>query len=274
MTSIEWDRRMREFAVENDMGFGAAVAWIASRDTLEIGVELLGCAPLDGAPISDAVLTSLGSYLEHRGYAPPKARGRVDNIDTRKGGHAMAAPGRMRMTKAEVVQLMDEGHSLREIAQRAGVTEPSIVYHLRRWGVAKDASRGGRQKQPTTTQESTVSITRERPVSVSVRLTDYPVRETLQALIDDAHQTAVEHGWHDTSVPLPVHLALIHSEVSEALQADRKGEGADHVAEELADVVIRVMDTAAAHGFDLASTIIAKMQANKARPHRHGGRKY
>ncbi|WP_304458989.1 hypothetical protein [Alicyclobacillus sendaiensis] len=99
-------------------------------------------------------------------------------------------------------------------------------------------------------------------------------RTVLEALIEDVHVTARSKGWHDTETPLPVHLALIHSEVSEALEADRKGFGTDLVAEELADVVIRTFDTAAAHGLNLADALLAKMAKNKARAYRHGGRKY
>lgn len=99
-------------------------------------------------------------------------------------------------------------------------------------------------------------------------------RTVLEALIEDVHVTARSKGWHETPTPLPVHLALIHSEVSEALEADRKGFGTAQVAEELADVVIRTFDTAAAHGLDLAGALLAKMAKNKARTYRHGGRKY
>lgn len=99
-------------------------------------------------------------------------------------------------------------------------------------------------------------------------------RTVLEALIEDVHVTARSKGWHDTETPLPVHLALIHSEVSEALEADRKGYGMEQVAEELADVVIRTFDTAAAHGLNLADALLTKMARNKARAYRHGGRKY
>lgn len=64
-------------------------------------------------------------------------------------------------------------------------------------------------------------------------------------------------------------LALIHSEVSETLEAVRKGDGANEV-EELADIVIRVLDYAGYHGFDLGAAIHQKMLANYNRPYRHG----
>lgn len=64
-------------------------------------------------------------------------------------------------------------------------------------------------------------------------------------------------------------LALIHSEISEALEAVRL---ADHkqLEEELADVVIRVFDLSRACSLNLNQAITDKMEANRERPHKHG----
>lgn len=113
-----------------------------------------------------------------------------------------------------------------------------------------------------------------RKVTVTMTLDEYIMRAAFEAIVEDVHETARSKGWHETKVPMPIHLALIHSEVSEALEADRKGYGKDKVAEELADVIIRVMDTAAAHGLDLTGALFRKMAINKDRAYRHGGRKY
>jgi NTP pyrophosphatase (non-canonical NTP hydrolase) len=71
-------------------------------------------------------------------------------------------------------------------------------------------------------------------------------------------------------------LGLIHSEVTEILEALRKSQGADKVTEEFADVFIRSFDLhrkLAEDGHatpDLYETIIRKMEANAARPPKHG----
>jgi len=72
-------------------------------------------------------------------------------------------------------------------------------------------------------------------------------------------------------------IALMHSELSEALETLRKGNpesmkipGFSHLEEELADCVIRIMDFAGYHGLDLAEAIIAKFEHNACRPHKHG----
>lgn len=95
---------------------------------------------------------------------------------------------------------------------------------------------------------------------------------TINNLCKQAYETAKSKGWHDEERETGTLLALIHSEVSEALEADRKGLGT--FAEELADICIRVFDLCGARGIDLEAAILQKMEFNKTRPHMHGGKKY
>jgi len=64
-------------------------------------------------------------------------------------------------------------------------------------------------------------------------------------------------------------IALMHSELSECLEAIRKGDRGNE-AEELADTVIRILDYCGQHGIPLGAALVNKMQANLARPFRHG----
>jgi NTP pyrophosphatase (non-canonical NTP hydrolase) len=113
-----------------------------------------------------------------------------------------------------------------------------------------------------------------------------PVMEDLSNKLFDAlgtkiHETNVEKGfWEEPELmdKYAAKLSLIHSEVTEVLEALRKSQGADKVTEEFADILIRT--------FDLYSTLVAageadpllykvmldKMQANKERPAKHGNR--
>lgn len=62
-------------------------------------------------------------------------------------------------------------------------------------------------------------------------------------------------------------ISLIHGEVSEAMEAYRHKnmDGADGFAEELADVVIRVLHLAGVYGIDLEKEILNKIDKNKGR---------
>ena len=117
----------------------------------------------------------------------------------------------------------------------------------------------------------------------------------LRELVEESHWMSVIKGWWgdaamSASRPLAVDhlevaakLALVHSEVSEALECVRDGlykpyENAERrgkpegLPSELADVVIRVADLCGALGIDLDEAIRTKMAYNATRTHRHGGR--
>ena len=126
----------------------------------------------------------------------------------------------------------------------------------------------------------------------------------------EIHQTNIEKGWwhneHGELVdrnPLEIQM-LIVSEVAEACEEARKGKPAlyfntptgmvtmndlagsmnlsvgdvlqkpEGELSEMADVVIRVMDYCGRKGWDLERAIASKVEFNKTRPARHGGKKY
>lgn len=104
---------------------------------------------------------------------------------------------------------------------------------------------------------------------------------TLNALAMACHSVAVDHGfWDDidnhailAEYAVPLKVALIHSEVSECLEADRVGNETG-MGEELADVIIRVLDLCAWLGVDVDTEVARKMAKNKARTMMHGGKRY
>jgi NTP pyrophosphatase (non-canonical NTP hydrolase) len=94
------------------------------------------------------------------------------------------------------------------------------------------------------------------------------------------HQTARTNGWWDELRNPAELIALMHSELSEALEVLRKDPSAlddkipQHraVAVELADLIIRLMDMAEGFGYDVANALIAKAIYNTTRPPKHGKR--
>jgi NTP pyrophosphatase (non-canonical NTP hydrolase) len=97
----------------------------------------------------------------------------------------------------------------------------------------------------------------------------------------DIHELAIEKGWWDEPRNDGELLALIHSEVSEILEALRHGNPRDqHCPEfssaeiELSDVVIRCLDMAQARGWKVAEAIVAKHAFNRSREYRHGGKAF
>jgi NTP pyrophosphatase (non-canonical NTP hydrolase) len=95
----------------------------------------------------------------------------------------------------------------------------------------------------------------------------------INQLCVEAYETAKAKGWHDQERETGTLLALIHSEVSEALEADRKGDDENFV-EELADTCIRIFDLCGTKGIDLEKAILEKMERNRSRSYKHGGKRY
>ncbi|MBI5650372.1 MAG: hypothetical protein HZC40_08000 [Chloroflexi bacterium] len=64
-------------------------------------------------------------------------------------------------------------------------------------------------------------------------------------------------------------LALIHTEVSEATDAYKKGEPIEHIGEELTDAIIRILHLMSALNLDAEKLFEAKMKKNWERPYKY-----
>ena len=105
--------------------------------------------------------------------------------------------------------------------------------------------------------------------------------ETFNETAAAVHALAIAKGWWEAERNEGELIALMHSELSEALEGLRHGNPpSDHipafsaVEEEFADVIIRIMDHADAKGYRVGEAVEAKLAFNRTRPHKHGGKAF
>jgi len=148
-----------------------------------------------------------------------------------------------------------------------------------------------RRKKPTKPRHKTIP---RFPMKTACMSPDEcSALDGVAALVRLANATATKSGWYvdpQTGAPIKRNtgevIALMHSELSEALEADRKNLRDDKLKHrpgievEFADCIIRICDTAAALHLDLAGAIIEKNRFNQVRKdhklsaRKAGGKRY
>jgi hypothetical protein len=107
------------------------------------------------------------------------------------------------------------------------------------------------------------------------------IESAVQVLVDACHEAARKAGWwvdpktgadvRENPLCYSNKMALIHSEVSESLEGDRKGKADEHLPHlpsrdvELADALIRICDTAGGFKQALAQAVVEKLAYNTRR---------
>lgn len=151
--------------------------------------------------------------------------------------------------------------------------EVGKIYVAGEWGI--QSGTGGNLAFPCDTMVFEVlGVLGEPEVDIK------PALESLKDLQAYCHNVSVKAGWwndvssgekFDPVAKGPEKIALMHSELSEALEGLRKGLMDDKLPHrpnaevELADAVIRILDWAGAMGYDIAGAIEDKLEYNASR---------
>ena len=107
--------------------------------------------------------------------------------------------------------------------------------------------------------------------------TQQDIQIGLNLLVDHCHKAAKEKGFWDKERNFGEAAMLVVTELAEAVEGERKGNGpSEHipefsaVEEEIADAIIRLADMAGGWNLRLGAAIIAKLEYNASRPYKHG----
>lgn len=105
------------------------------------------------------------------------------------------------------------------------------------------------------------------------------IKESISELSKEIVEINKSNGWNvlkpeewDDEYKILAILDLIHSEVSEATEAFRHNDF-ENFKEELADVIIRVLDCSGGLEIDITDSILNKLEKNRNRGYKHGGKR-
>ena len=102
------------------------------------------------------------------------------------------------------------------------------------------------------------------------------VNMNLNTLSKEIYKDNCVKGFYDIPRETGTLIALMHSELSEALEADRKDLMDDKLTHrsglevELADCLIRILDFCGHKDLDIEGAINEKLAYNRSRPYKHG----
>jgi NTP pyrophosphatase (non-canonical NTP hydrolase) len=103
----------------------------------------------------------------------------------------------------------------------------------------------------------------------SEKETDWRLMKSIKEWQKTITEYAVDHGFNWTSNDIDTMLLRIHSEVSEASEAVRD-ENKQELAEEMADIFIRLANACGVMGIDLEAEVTKKHAKNLSRNRLHG----
>lgn len=113
---------------------------------------------------------------------------------------------------------------------------------------------------------------------------DSEIKTSINKLAKKCFEDAYERGWYDPAKSDLETLAMVITEVCEAVEEIRNHQVAFYYTKnsekpegwgvEVADAIIRLLDFAAYKGLDIGNLIETKLEYNLTRTYRHGGKEF
>lgn len=120
-------------------------------------------------------------------------------------------------------------------------------------------------------KDYTIEVLKELGKDVERHFLNDLGQEIVRINTENGWNVLKKEEWEDT-YKIPAILMLVVSEAAEALEWFRKGDK-ENFKEECADVIIRMLDMTTGLGIDIDEEIRKKLEKNKTRGYRHGGKK-
>lgn len=119
--------------------------------------------------------------------------------------------------------------------------------------------------------------------TVKYEVRESMIDEVLAAMADEVEAVNRANGWFESDRSVGEDIALLHSEASEMLEAyrdhglddvtaDEPGAKPEGFGSEAADVLVRLLDTCKRRKIDLGFEFRRKLEHNRSRGYRHGGK--
>jgi hypothetical protein len=207
-TSHHWRKLVSEYASIHDMTENDALRELATRDSLETAVSLLGATPEDGGTyeIVRPLLTSFEEYLAKQQMPVPPKWSNATYYARMEFGTDTSGDDNDEALRDRYIKLRQSGVIRSECAKALGISINALYDRLDRWGMKSKGAEanvlGNVASKPLRTAQERVKMPAEykRTLRVNIELTEAVIKESINALVEIApdHATGERESITDT----------------------------------------------------------------------------